>query len=53
VIRETDGPGGIAHNLRTAVLDRAGRLVTIYSGNDWTPDQVLTSLRQAVSSNRD
>jgi len=35
----------ITHNLRTAIVDPAGRLVTIYSGNDWTPDMLLNDLR--------
>jgi protein SCO1/2 len=35
----------ITHNLRTAIVDPDGRLVTIYTGNEWTPDQVLADLR--------
>ncbi len=35
----------ITHNLRTAIVDPDGRLVTIYSGNDWTPDHLLNDLR--------
>jgi protein SCO1 len=42
-----DAPQTITHNLRTAVVDRQGRLVTIYSGNDWTVDAVLAELRKA------
>ena len=34
----------ITHNLRTAIVDPNGRLVKVYTGNDWTPDQVLTDL---------
>lgn len=37
----------ITHNLRTAVVDRQGRLVTIYSGNEWTADEMLADLRKA------
>jgi protein SCO1/2 len=35
----------ITHNLRTAIVDPDGRLVTVYSGNDWTPDALLNDLR--------
>ena len=34
----------ITHNLRTAIVDPDGRLVTIYSGNGWTPDALLNDL---------
>ncbi|MGH9409586.1 MAG: SCO family protein [Vicinamibacterales bacterium] len=37
----------ITHNLRTAIVGRDGRLVTIYSGNDWTVAAVLGDLRKA------
>ncbi|HTM25448.1 MAG TPA: SCO family protein [Vicinamibacterales bacterium] len=46
-IFEKDAPQTITHNLRTAIVDRHGRLVTIYSGNDWTPDALLKDLRDA------
>ena len=42
-----DGPPAITHNLRTAVVDRQGRLVTIFSGNEWTADEMLAELRTA------
>ena len=38
----------IMHNLRTAIVDPDGRLVTIYSGNGWTPDELLNDLRAKV-----
>lgn len=38
----------ITHNLRTAVIDPDGRLVKIYSGNDWTPDALLNDLRAHI-----
>jgi protein SCO1/2 len=52
VVREADGPGGITHNLRTAVLDANRRVVAVFSGNEWTSDQLLASLGQAVSGRR-
>ena len=45
-IVETDAPT-ITHNLRTALVDPKGRLVTIHSGNDWTVDALLADLRDA------
>lgn len=35
----------IVHNLRTAVLDREGRLVRIFNGSEWTPGELLETLR--------
>lgn len=34
----------ITHNLRTAVIDREGRLVTVHSGNSWTPAELVADL---------
>lgn len=42
--REGDGSAEITHNLRTALLDKTGKLVKIYNGVDWTPQQVLHDL---------
>ncbi len=44
VIRDASAPGNITHNLRTAVIDRQGRVVRYFGGNDWTPDQVVAAL---------
>jgi len=46
-IDETDAAQTITHNLRTAVVDPKGRLVKIYSGNDWTVAALLADLREA------
>jgi protein SCO1/2 len=49
--REPSGETGpnteIVHNLRTAVIDSQGRLVTMLSGNEWQPSELLTHLRNA------
>ncbi len=42
-----DAAQAITHNLRSAVIDRRGRLVTIYSGNEWTVEAMLADLREA------
>lgn len=38
----------IVHNLRTAIIDPAGRLSTILPGNEWTPQELLAELRKAI-----
>jgi protein SCO1/2 len=36
----------ITHNLRTAIIGADGKLVKVYTGNDWSPDQVLADLKK-------
>jgi len=36
----------ITHNLRTAIIDADGKLVKAYTGNEWSPEQVLEDLRK-------
>jgi len=38
----------ITHNLRTAVIDPSGRLVRVYTGSDWTPQDIARDLRGAL-----
>lgn len=45
VSRALNDPRDITHNLRTAVVDAEGRLVKVYTGNEWTPDQLLADLK--------
>jgi protein SCO1/2 len=47
-ILEKDPGETITHNLRTAVVDSKGKLVKIYSGNEWTVDALLADLRDAA-----
>jgi protein SCO1 len=44
VIREGENGSSITHNLRTAVIDAAGRLERILDGNEWTPGQAVAAL---------
>jgi protein SCO1/2 len=44
VIRDPKDPSAITHNLRTAVIDRKGRLVAILDGNRWTPAEAIAAL---------
>jgi len=46
VTRSLTDQRDITHNLRTAIVDADGRLVKAYTGNDWSPDQVLADLRK-------
>jgi protein SCO1/2 len=48
VIRETDG--SITHNLRTAVIDPSGHVRSIVDNNAWTADELVRSLKDALSS---
>jgi protein SCO1/2 len=41
----------ITHNLRTALIDADGRLVKVYTGNDWSPDQIIADLKPMVRAN--
>jgi protein SCO1 len=51
IARSMNDPRDITHNLRTAIIDADGRLVKVYTGNDWTPEQVLTDLTPVVRAN--
>mgnify|MGYP000317988020 CR=1 FL=1 len=46
--READGT--ITHNLRTAVVDPAGRVFAIHDGNNWTPAQLVDELKRALAT---
>jgi protein SCO1/2 len=45
--RENAQAAGIVHNLRTAVIDGNGRLVTILNGGDWQPSALIAEIRNA------
>ncbi len=49
LIREKDTPTEVIHNLRTTLVDGAGRVVKIYSGSDWTPAAVLADIRGVLA----
>jgi protein SCO1/2 len=36
------------HNLRTAVLDREGKLRRLFRGNEWKPEELVAELRAAA-----
>jgi protein SCO1 len=49
---DQQNPDQIIHNLRTAVIDPDGRLVTMQSGNSWTPAQLVADLSAAPAPRR-
>ena len=44
IARAPNDARDITHNLRTAIVGADGRLVKVYTGNEWTPDQVIADL---------
>jgi protein SCO1/2 len=48
LIRSAETPDEITHNLRTTLVGADGRVVQIYSGNEWTPSAVIADLRKIV-----
>lgn len=47
VVREHAQPSELVHNLRTAVIDGNGRLVTMLSGGEWEPSALIAEIRNA------
>lgn len=47
VMRESARPGDIVHNLRTVIIDGEGKLVTSFSGSEWTPADLVAEIRRA------
>ncbi|MCU1384379.1 MAG: hypothetical protein JWL71_3076 [Acidobacteria bacterium] len=46
VSRALNDARDITHNLRTAIIAADGTLAKVYTGNDWSPDQVLADLKR-------
>ncbi len=42
----------VVHNLRTAIIDGEGRLVKAYSGNVWSPAELVADLTAAAAPAR-
>ncbi len=49
VSRAMNDARDIAHNLRTAIIGADGTLIKVYTGNDWSPEQVLADLKNLAS----
>lgn len=50
VIRDAKDPSDITHNMRTAVIDRRGRLVSVLDGNRWVPAEAVAALASVPES---
>jgi protein SCO1 len=50
VSRAMNDPRDITHNLRTVIVTADGKLAKVYTGNDWSPEQVLADLRALEAS---
>jgi protein SCO1/2 len=48
VARAVTDQRDITHNLRTAIIDRSGHLVKIYTGNEWTPADAMADIKVLV-----
>jgi protein SCO1 len=52
VEKDAQDPAQLTHNLRTAIVDPAGRLVKIESGNSWTPAELVADLEKTPAPQR-
>jgi protein SCO1 len=42
--------GQIVHGLQTVLIDKSGKVLKVYSGNDWKPENVAADLAAATSA---
>ena len=47
-LRYYQGSDQIIHDLRTVIIGPDGKVVKVYAGNDWKPDEVTNELAKAV-----
>ena len=50
VVRNPNDERDITHNLRTAVIGPDGVVKKIYTGNEWTPDDILNDLKPTANA---
>jgi protein SCO1/2 len=46
---EDDEGGLIAHNLRTVVLDKEGKIVKVIQGNEWKPQELANEIKNVAT----
>jgi protein SCO1/2 len=51
VARALNDQRDLTHNLRTAIVGADGTLVKVYTGNEWSPEQILADLKPIVRAN--
>jgi protein SCO1/2 len=44
---EASDPNEIGHTLRTAIIDRGGKLMKTYTGNEWSASDIVADLEKA------
>jgi cytochrome oxidase Cu insertion factor (SCO1/SenC/PrrC family) len=44
--------GTIEHNVRTVVVNPAGRVHHIFPGNEWTSDELVAEMKRAMATGR-
>ena len=50
VSRAPNDARDITHNLRTAIISPEGTLVKVYTGNEWTPEEILMDLKPTANA---
>ena len=48
----SSGKEQVVHSLRTAVIGPDGRIVKVYRGNEWKPEEILKDLEAAVGNTK-
>ena len=51
VARAPNDARDITHNLRTAIISPDGTLMKMYTGNEWTPEDILADLKPIANAN--
>jgi cytochrome oxidase Cu insertion factor (SCO1/SenC/PrrC family) len=46
-MRDRTVPDDIVHNLRTAIIDGEGKLITSLNGSEWSPADLVAEIRRA------
>ncbi|HJZ82416.1 MAG TPA: SCO family protein [Pyrinomonadaceae bacterium] len=49
-VDKESGEEQVIHSLRTAVIGPDGKLVKLYRGNEWKPDEIFTDLKSLATS---
>lgn len=49
-LRYFEGNNQIVHGLRTVIVGPDGKVVKVYSGNEWKPDEVVKEMQRVVAA---
>ena len=50
ITREMNDARDITHNLRTAIVDAKGNFVKAFTGNEWSPDELIADLERVAAA---